>query len=49
MTFHRVILGFALNLGPDFPAFPRFHLMVFTITGAHGGHALPIYAAHGAL
>jgi hypothetical protein len=23
--------------------------MVFTITGAYGGHALAIYAAHGAL
>ena len=49
MTFHNVILGFALDLRADFPAFARFHLMVFAITRAHGGHALAIYGAHGAL
>jgi hypothetical protein len=48
-TFHNVILGFALDLRPNFPAFARFHLMVFAITGAYSGHALAIHSAHGAL
>jgi len=48
MTFHNVILGFALDLRPNFPTFSRFHLMVFAITGVHGGHPLAINSAHGA-
>jgi len=49
VTFHNVILGFAFDLRTDFPAFARFHLMVFTITGVHGGHPFAINSAHGAL
>ena len=49
MTFHYIILGFALDLRADLPAFARFHLMVFAITGVHGGHPLAINGAHGAL
>ena len=48
MTFHSIVLRFALDLRPNFPAFTRFHLMIFAITGVHGGHALAIYGAHGA-
>jgi len=48
VTFHNVVLGFALDLRTDLPAFARFHLMVFTITGVHGGHPLAIYGAYGA-
>jgi hypothetical protein len=49
VTFHNVILGFAFDLRTDFPAFARFHLMVFAITGVHGGHPFAINSAHSAL
>jgi hypothetical protein len=49
VTFHSIIFGFALDLCPNFPAFSRFHLMVFAITGVHRGHPLAINGAHGAL
>jgi hypothetical protein len=49
VTFHNVIFGFALDLRPNFPAFTRFHLMVFAITGVYGAHPLAINGAHGAL
>jgi len=49
VTFHSIVLRFALDLCPNLPAFTRFHLMIFAIAGVHGGHALAINGTHGAL
>jgi len=49
VTFHRIVLRFALDFRPNFPAFSRFHLMIFAIAGVHGGHALAINGGHGEL
>jgi hypothetical protein len=48
VTFHNVILRFALDLHADFPVFTSFHLVIFAITCTHGGHALAVNGAHGA-
>jgi hypothetical protein len=49
VAFHSIVLRFALDLRPNFPTFTRFYLMIFAITGMHGGHAFAVNSAHGAL
>jgi len=47
VTIERIILRLALDFQAyKLQAFPNFHLMILTIAGAHGGHALAIQRRH---
>ena len=47
MTVESIVLRLTLDFQAYQPqAFPNFHLMIFAIAGAHGGHALPIQRRH---